>query len=145
MIQILILYFHNLALNNEFWKRKYIVFITAFTETNLVQEALNLQINKFITKPIIDFELFLESIENIAQELTHKKSIDQENTQFLEKNKILDEHVVSCTLDLDGNIIEMSNAFLKVTKYDKEEILNKNNQKPFVAKFYYPKKCYSKS
>ena len=52
---------------------QYIVFITAHIKNEVVLDSINMQINKFITKPIIDFEIFLESLDSVAKEILQNR------------------------------------------------------------------------
>ncbi len=54
---------------------QYIAFISAHAQIDIVLTAINMQINKFITKPIIDFEIFLESLNNDAKVILEKNHI----------------------------------------------------------------------
>jgi len=51
------------------------------------------------------------------------------NNQFLlkQKNKIIDEHIFMTTSDLNGKIVDVSQAYLDFTGYTKEEVIGKNH------------------
>ncbi|RXJ68885.1 hypothetical protein CRV08_05455 [Halarcobacter ebronensis] len=80
-------------------------------------------------------------LDKLNQDLTQKYK--QEQTQRIEVQKInrtierhinlIDKFIISATLDLDGVIASVSNAFCKVSGYTKKELLGKS-----YSKFLYP-------
>lgn len=59
--------------------------------------------------------------------LYKNQSIRKINQKMEEYIKIVDENVLTSSTDLDGNIIYVSQAFCKVSGYEKEELLGKKH------------------
>lgn len=79
-------------------KNQAIVLVTGFDSLEILKQAIDLNINKFISKPIIDLKQFFEVLENIAQELQNK--IDAQELVELHKEK----ERVDLTLDIITHI-----------------------------------------
>jgi len=60
----------------------------------------------------------------IAEDITKKKIDEKKLARFVD---IMDENIVSSSTDLDGIIIEVSEAFCKLTGYSREELIGKNH------------------
>lgn len=54
-------------------KTQAIILVTALTNSDILKQIINLNINKLITKPIIDFSKFLKIIKDIAQEIENNE------------------------------------------------------------------------
>jgi len=85
-----------------FEKNVPIIITTAFNETNYLIEALNLGINKYLLKPINLKEL----LSNIIQ--------------LIEEFEVID---YGYYIDLNGNVIELSNQLLEFIGYEKSEVI----------------------
>lgn len=48
-------------------------------------------------------------------------------TEHVSKDEIINEYVLSCQVDLDGNITEVSEALQKLLKFEKNELLGNNH------------------
>lgn len=95
-----------------------IIIISAHADTNYLLGAINEGINKYILKPINKMNLTL----NVAKTLNYRK-LQEERKLF---DKILNENVLYYKLDLQGNIVEVSDALVTLTGYSKEEYLSKD-------------------
>lgn len=124
-----------------------IIFTTAYNSEEYLLKALELDIAKFITKPIKIKELITE-IASFAEtketkELkvktqtlaNHTKRITQENTKLENDNKelttlldfkktLIENFVCSFGMDKNGHITYVSNGFSKTFGYDENEIIN---------------------
>ena len=67
-----------------------------------------------------DKEKFLLNMNDITQLKNAKKKI----ARYVD---IMDKNVISSSTDLDGNITEVSEAFCKLTGYDRDELIGKNH------------------
>ncbi len=125
-----------------------IIFTTAYNSEEYLLKALELDIAKFITKPIKIKELITE-IASFAEanketnELkvktqtlaNHTKRITEENTKLENDNKeltnlldfkktLIENFVCSFEMDKNGHISYVSNGFSKTFGYDENEMLN---------------------
>ena len=97
--------------------------------TNIMQKTLIwiiilsffvIAISIFVTSKINDTILkYTHKIENLNQKLKDKRKQVENNM------KIISEHVVISKTDLHGKIIEVSDAFCKLSGYSREELIGK--------------------
>lgn len=104
-----------------------IIIITSST-LNYALDIINIGIDKSITKPIKDLQdisLLLIEVAKKASRFKHFK-----NQEFLleQKNKMIDTNIYTTTSNLDGSILEISNAYLEFTGYTKSEIIGQNHR-----------------
>lgn len=127
-----------------------VIVTTAHTDSNFMLEAINLNVDKYMPKPIQIRELTvnivnmvlkykrLNNIENLAKSLVQKSDKSDELTNSLsykldiseKENKynkaIIDNLVVTFKIDKYGNITSGSNKFYRYFDFDKDEIIGKN-------------------
>ncbi len=123
---------------------------TAHTDSNYLINAIDLNVDKYIAKPIQIKDLTISvvdnvlkyrranNIENLAKSLVSKSSKDDSinNTlsnqveQLQKQNRyykaIIDNLVVTCKIDKNGNFVEVSDKFLRLFNYSKESIIGEN-------------------
>lgn len=123
---------------------------TAHTDSNYLINAIDLNVDKYIAKPIQIKDLTIavvdnvlkyrraNNIENLAKSLVSKSSKDDSlnNTltnqvEILQKQNnyykaIIDNLVVTFKIDKNGTIIETSDKFLRFFSYTKENIIGEN-------------------
>jgi len=121
---------------------------TAHSDSKNLLKAIDINIDKYITKPIQIKELTMtivdlvlkykrsNNIENLAKSLVHKTTQnDKENTELstelelVKKQKmyldsIVDNMVLNFKIDKNGNILELSNKFKTFFNYD--DIIGQN-------------------
>lgn len=121
---------------------------SAHSDSSNLLKAIDINIDKYITKPIQIKELTvtivelvskynrINNIENLAKNLVHKTTInDKENNELNDElevlrnqnkylNSIVDNIVINFKIDKHGNITEVSNKF-KIF-FDYIEIIGKN-------------------
>ncbi|QSZ42242.1 EAL domain-containing protein [Sulfurimonas aquatica] len=111
----------------EFKQNQIIVIISQDKDSDYLVEALNIGVNKYIAKP---FDR--DSVVSLLTELSTITTINtqQEDKEFLlrQQNKIIDENVYITTSDLNGKILEISQAYLDFTGYAKEDIIGQNHR-----------------
>ncbi len=95
-----------------------IIVISAHSNSDYLLNAINEGVNKYILKPINKRNL----ISNVQKTLNYRR-LTEERKIF---NKIINENVYYSKLDLNGKILEVSDALIEFTGYDKEEYLEKN-------------------
>lgn len=123
---------------------------TAHTDSNYLIDAIDLKVDKYISKPIQIKDLTIavvdnvlkyrraNNIENLAKSLVSKSTKDDSlnNTlttqveQLQKQNNyykaIIDNLVVTCKIDKNGNFLEVSDKFLRLFNYTKENIIGEN-------------------
>jgi len=104
-----------------------IVLLTAFSDLTTLKKAINSDIDKLFIKPLTDFADFLAKLEDIANHISIEKDNAYKNQMLKEKDKMVDESVIYSSSDLDGNVIDISKAFLELSGYSKEEVLGRNH------------------
>lgn len=126
-----------------------IIFTTAYNSEEYLLKALELDVSKFITKPIKIKELIRE-IAIITEEkrstkelkektktlATHTKRISEQKTQLESDNKVLTQQltfkeslienfICSFEMNKNGEITYVSNGFCKTYGFDEKEMLSK--------------------
>lgn len=64
-----------------------------------------------------------EDIEKLNDELDNK--VEERTSALNDSLKIIDKYIIRSTTDLNGTIINVSDAFCKVSKYTREELIGK--------------------
>lgn len=102
-----------------------VIFITAHgEEVEYLKAAINLNVEKIFTKPLLNIDLFISSIENAF--LKYKEKI--ENRKFLnEYKKAIDESTIVSKTDITGTITYVNKQFCKSSGYTQEELLGKKH------------------
>lgn len=135
---------------NSIDNSKPVVVTTAHTDSHYIKDAMQLDVDKYIPKPIVFKDLTntivslvskyrkRASLETLAKELASKdsKNTDQNNqlqfaldikTKELEYYKtIVDNFVITFETDKVGTIVECSNKFCNHFGYNKGEIIGKS-------------------
>ena len=123
---------------------------TAHTDSSYLIDAIDLNVDKYISKPIQIKDLTIavvdnvlkyrraNYIENLAKSLVSKSSKDDslnsnlinQVEQLTKQNKyykaIIDNLVVTSKIDKNGNFVEVSDKFLRFLGFSKENILGEN-------------------
>ena len=60
----------------------------------------------------------------IAEDITQKKRDEKKIAQYVE---IMDKNIISSSTDLDGTIVDISEAFCRLTGYSRDEFIGKNH------------------
>ncbi len=104
-----------------------IILLSAFEETEILKEAINIGINNFIVKPIQDIRKLLAMLEKISFQLQSKidgKIIQLKNAQRAQIINQIHDSVIST--DLDGNILSCNYGAERLLGYKKEELVDKH-------------------
>lgn len=96
-----------------------IVVTTAFEHSEYLKHALDIGINKYITKPI-NPALLYHSLRECAQQLHTEAQLDLASLVFQNASEAM------AVTEPDGTIITVNPAFTEVTGYTPEEIIGKN-------------------
>lgn len=99
-----------------------VILTTAYSDVDYFLKAIDLNINKYCIKPLQLDEL-MQGIQECILVQNAKDDL------LLNKNllKIIDENVLLSVTNTEGEIIEVSEAFCKLTGYSKEEFLGQNH------------------
>lgn len=100
-----------------------IIITTAYSDIDYFLRAIELNINKFIIKPIDLMELMKSIQECIYNGTMYDKFFEKENLL-----KIVDENVLLSITDKNGVIIDSSSAFCDFVKYSKAELLGQTHR-----------------
>jgi two-component system, cell cycle response regulator len=76
--------------------------------------------NDLIQKPILEEELKYKLINLFLDTKRYKEN--------LAKNQMIEEYIITSSTDTKGNIIDVSEAFCKISGYSKNELLGKNHR-----------------
>jgi diguanylate cyclase (GGDEF)-like protein/PAS domain S-box-containing protein len=67
--------------------------------------------------------IFISANMKLNKEIKKREEVEKRLKSF---NKLIDEHIISSSTDLKGYITDVSNAFCKISKYTREELIGKN-------------------
>lgn len=100
-----------------------IIITTAFSDIDYFLKAIELNVSKFIIKPINLMELVKSIQECVYNNIIGDKLFEKENLL-----RIVDENVLISITDKDGKIIDASGAFCDFVEYSKEELIGKTHR-----------------
>lgn len=118
-----------------------VIFVTARTDTNYLVDAVELNVNNYLIKPVMLNKL-LDKVNLISQDIDLKKSLKTKTKKIENYVKLIDEHLISISIELDGRISYVSTALLNITGYEIHELLgidfftfiSNQNSKELVSK-----------
>ena len=99
-----------------------ILIVSEFANKEHLLKAIDIGIDKFILKPIKDINELLNTISTFADNIMARNSLKEKNFLIEQKDKIINKHVLSTTYDIDGNITDVSKAYLDMTGYTLDEV-----------------------
>lgn len=105
------------------YKRTPVIVTTAHSDVDYFLKAIELQVNKFIIKPM-ELTQLMEDIQDCFL-TTHLKDKLFEKEGLL---NIVDENVLLSVTDKKGVIIDVSSAFCDFVEYPKDELIGKTHQ-----------------
>lgn len=135
---------------NKMGKRIPTIVTTAHTESSYLMDAINLKVDKFISKPVLIKDLTtsmidlvlkykrMNNLEILAKDLVQKQSQTNNLNQTLSQNvnflnskvkyyeNIIDNFVLTLVTDKVGTITSVSNKFCRLLGYKEDEIVGKN-------------------
>lgn len=95
-------------------------FIDNFEKTCIVKDGKKLKVNMAITL-MPDNERFLVNVRDITESSKLKKIVQ-------DYVALIDDNIITSSTDLNGNIIETSAAFCRISGYSREELIHKNHR-----------------
>lgn len=108
-------------------KKTSIVFVTARSESDMMLEAINYNINGYILKPI-NHDLLEMRIHEISNDLFFKRKYEHSKKESENYLSLLNQEASVSKTDIDGNIIFVNDSFCKVSGYTQEELVGKNHR-----------------
>ncbi|MBE9525508.1 MAG: diguanylate cyclase [Proteobacteria bacterium] len=134
----------------ELDKHQPILLLSAFEEVESLKEAINIGINGFIAKPIVDINKLLDMLEDIASALQNQ--LDAKKFK-IQQQKVQDQFRLLASVfansqegilitDKDNRIIDVNSACLKLTGYTREEVLG--NDPRLYSSDKHPPEFYKK-
>ncbi len=67
--------------------------------------------------------IVIDANMKLSEEIKKREEVEKRLKSF---NKLIDEHIISSSTDLKGNITEVSSAFCEISKYSREELIGQN-------------------
>jgi len=109
---------------------QHIIFTTAHSESGYFMEAIEMQVDGYILKPI-DYDLLEKKIENITNQINIEYSLQQQKILTKEITKLQDNLLV--VLDSDQNMIFSNDIFLEFFHIDKlSQFKEKHNRLAYL-------------
>ncbi len=110
-----------------------IIFTTAHTDFEIMVEAIEIGVDKYITKPIDLITLentlkkFAENI-NLRKKLSLQSETLKNQTQLLHEYKLaIDASAIVSKTNIKGIITYVNDEFCKISKYSKDELIGKSH------------------
>ena len=100
-----------------------VIITTAYSDIDYFLKAIELNIKKFVIKPIDLMELVKDIQDCIIESNLRDQLFEKENLL-----KIVDENVLISITDKDGVIIDASHAFCDFVEYSKEELIGQTHR-----------------
>lgn len=117
------------AINN----RQIIVIISAYNDSQTLQNLINIGITHFVHKPI-KFHEIMDVLSNINTKFSRTKQEQNKVDEVIKLNHEFeallngyDSLIIASRTDLKGNITYVSEAFEKISGYTKEELIGQNH------------------
>lgn len=104
-----------------------IVLLSAHDSAEYLKDAINLGVDKFIIKPVVDAYDFISLLEDLSKKALLEQDYKEKDYLLKQKNKIIDENVFMTVADTDGKIVDISKAYSDFTGFKKEEVVGKTH------------------
>ena len=100
-----------------------VIITTAYSDIDYFLKAIELNVNKFVIKPIDLMELVFAIQDCVISDHMQDKLFEKDNLL-----KIVDENVLISITDKHGRIIDASHAFCEFVEYTKDELIGKTHK-----------------
>ena len=108
---------------------QYVLFVTAYTDTDYFTQAIDLQVDAYITKPV-DFTKFKHKLESIQNQIITKKR-NEEYVLSQQKQNIsiaqYGRYVLASNTDEKGIITYITPSLCDISGYSESELLGQNH------------------
>lgn len=121
-------------------KNQSIIFITAYSESDIFIDSIKIGVDGYIIKPInyneinellyklcINMKNSFENNINVEQQKCLMEHISQKNTLLKQYTEVIDKVAIVSKTDLKGNIIYVNDFFCEIAGYKKDELLGKSH------------------
>lgn len=108
-------------------KNQIIAIIVSATDTEYFQGALDIGIDKCIIKPIIDPNSITADMIDLSRKVKLQNELEKQTFLLHQQNNIINSNIYMTTSDLNGIIIDVSQAYLDFTAYTREEVIGQNH------------------
>lgn len=109
----------------EFDKKINIFFITAYSDSEYLIEAINLRIQEYIVKPV-DVRKLLFSINELALIIYQDELLKNQKKELEKYKEIIDSNNILIKLDTNMKIYYVNEMFEKISGYTQNELLGKD-------------------
>ncbi|EDZ63196.1 diguanylate cyclase/phosphodiesterase (GGDEF & EAL domains) with PAS/PAC sensor [Sulfurimonas gotlandica GD1] len=104
-----------------------LVLLTAHDSQEYLMEAINTGIDRFITKPVISVDDLINPLIDLSKKIMLEAEFNKRDFLLKQKNRIIDENIFMTVSDLNGKIIDISQAYMNFTGYTRDEVIGKNH------------------
>lgn len=106
---------------------QFTVLLTAFGTQEFLLRAIELNVDKFIVKPITNIEKLINPLIDLSEQI-NTTNIDKEKAYIKEQtNEIIDKNIYITQSNLSAEVVSISQAYLDFTGYTKEDVIGKNH------------------
>ncbi|MEA3512085.1 MAG: response regulator [Campylobacterota bacterium] len=105
--------------------KQHIIFTTAHSESGFFMEAIDMQVDGYILKPI-NLEKLEYKIEVISEQINLKRENEKHLLIEAKLNSFINlfgQHVISSSTDTKGIITNVTQSFCEISGYTKEELI----------------------
>lgn len=111
-----------------------IIFLTSKQDNESIVKGFNLGAVDYISKPFQREELLVRikntlQLFNLQQALNRALKKSQSYVKTIENQiSLIDQYIILSSTDLEGNILDVSEAFCKISGYTKNELIGQNHR-----------------
>lgn len=111
----------------EIDKNQVIGFLTAFDTKEQFMASIDIGVDKYFLKPIIDIKKFIASLEDMSLLYTQRKELEEKRDEVDRLQNLLSRAILYTTTDLNGKITSVSKAFEEFSGYKESELIGKRH------------------
>ncbi len=101
-----------------------VIVATAYSDSSLLAELINLDTTQFVSKPIVQERLF-QALEKCVRSCFMEDELRSMAVLLKEYKNAIDSSSIVLKFDKKGAVIYVNNAYCRLASLEKEEILNK--------------------
>jgi len=101
-----------------------VIFATAHSDTEFLEEAIKLRVYEYIVKPI-DIRSLLTMMNELANVLYQESMIEQQTKELEKYRDIIDSNNIVLKTDVHMNITYVNDLFCQITGFNKEELIGR--------------------